>query len=231
MTARALSFTLSCLSLSFLCFFSSCSTSPQSQTASDYENYDVPAKQGNNPKAIAVKISLSNQALYVVESGKVLLATAICSGGSKTPTPKGNFSIKKLSHYKRANTHGWAYNPSSGQYKRVDRSKTPKGWKYLAGTPMAYWSEFISPSYGIHTGYVHPVPCSHGCVRIHHNVMPKVFRYLSPGTPVYIAQEQPEDYNEGLYLKRPPSPKSLAENPTLEVSDAVFTYHKTVNFD
>jgi hypothetical protein len=67
---------------------------------------------------------------------------------------------------------------------------------------MGYWCEF-APAYGIHTGYVHPVPRTHGCLRLHKVAAPKFFALVKEGTPVSIADEQPEDAKYANSVARP----------------------------
>lgn len=195
-----------------------------------YNKYNVPAHQAKDPSQVRIKVSLSNQALYVVENNRVLLATAITPGEKKTPTPKGNFTVRKQIQQYRANTHGWAYNDDTGEFRRCKRNAVPKGWDFAA-TPMPYWTEFKDAAYGIHTGYVYSYPKSHGCIRVHHNVMPKIFALTRVGTPIHIADSQPEDYTAGKNLKRPADPSLVPENPILETSHKVFTTHTPVSFE
>jgi hypothetical protein len=67
---------------------------------------------------------------------------------------------------------------------------------------MAWWCEF-TPGYGFHEGSVWPTPRTHGCIRLHHNAAPKFYALAKSGTPVSIAQTQPEDATIGKNLKRP----------------------------
>jgi hypothetical protein len=67
---------------------------------------------------------------------------------------------------------------------------------------MAYWCEF-SPAYGFHAGYVHPVPRTHGCLRLHKTVAPKFFALVREGTPVHIAQSVPEDLKYSAQVAHP----------------------------
>ena len=93
------------------------------------------------------------------------------------------------------------------------------------GYPMAFWCEF-KPEYGFHQGYVWPVPRSHGCLRLHHNVAPKFFALVHDGTPVNIARTQPEDATIGANVQRPtdyndpdPAPSYMASNKVFESPD------------
>lgn len=141
--------------------------------------YHANAYRPQNPANVQVKISIKNQALYVTEGDRALLVTAACIGKPSTPTPKGNWRILSKTKYRRR------------------QSQPGRGY------PMGYWCAFYSPAYGIHQGWVHPYPRSHGCVRIHHNVAPKFFELVRVGTPVIVRDSFPEDSTIGKNIARP----------------------------
>ena len=64
------------------------------QSMKPRHHYDSPAHRPTNPSAVRVKVSLSNQAIYVMEGQRPLLVTACTVGGSGNGrTPTGNFTI------------------------------------------------------------------------------------------------------------------------------------------
>lgn len=192
-----------------------------------YSAYDLPASKPSNPANVRVKVSLKNQAAYVMEGSKPLLVMPISVGTSKNPTPRGNFRIFNKEAKRRANTHGYAYNGNSTMQTYL--SKKPAGWKFK-GTPMPYWCEFTS-AYGFHTGWMKPYPCTHGCIRMHENVAPKFFQLVRIGTPVNIATTQPEDATIGRSIPRPPDAGPLPDHPhSFYLGDGYFTKHKAVRF-
>jgi hypothetical protein len=67
---------------------------------------------------------------------------------------------------------------------------------------MQYWVEWM-PVYGFHVGSVWPIPRTHGCLRLHQNAARQFFALARIGTPVYIAQTQPEDATLGMNQPRP----------------------------
>ena len=174
-----------------LCFVS-CSSLPNAP-------YDCKAYRPANPSAVQIKVSLANSMVYVVEGNRLLLATATTIGTPENPTPKGHFKVFQKIAHKRSNTYG--FHASSNVIKPGTRDATPSGYRYV-GYPMPYWVEF-SPGYGFHAGCVWPMPRSHGCLRIHKNVAPKFFELAREGTPVYIADHQPEDQSVGRNVPRP----------------------------
>lgn len=189
-----------------------------------YEAFDLPATLPSNRSNVRVKVSIKNQAAYVMEGSKPLLVMPVTVGTSKNPTPRGNFRIYKKEHYRRANTHGYAIH-SSGRVIPCYLRKKPAGWKFK-GTPMPYWCEFKS-AYGFHTGWMKPFPASHGCLRMHKNVAPKFFRLVSQGTPVNISRTQPEDATVGRNIPRPPDSTPFPGNPdAMMVTNKFFTMHK-----
>lgn len=160
--------------------------------------YSVKALKPENPAKVRVKVSLSKQIVYVLEGDRLLLAAATCIGTPQKPTPKGEFSIQYKEAEKRSRSYGYFV-----QDKQIvpGESAKPLPGKFV-GYPMGYWCEF-KPSYGFHSGYVHPVPRTHGCLRLHKDVAPKFFALVSNGTPVSIREEQPEDAQHAKTVQRP----------------------------
>lgn len=212
---------------------SSCSTGPISTSSGGsgvaaYEAYNLPASLPSNPSAVRVKVSLSNQMVYVMEGSKPLLVMPVSVGKASTPTPKGNFRIYNKEAKRRANTHGFAM--SGGQIKKTKLSKKPAGWSFK-GTPMPYWCEFKS-AYGFHTGWVKHTPCTAGCIRMHQNLAPKFFRLVSNGTPVNISNSQPEDATIGRGIKRPVDAGPLPDYPaSMFIGNGYFNKHKTPTYN
>ena len=239
---------ISAFTITALALVSSCSTTNTSggdfaSNLAKYRSYDRPATLPTNPSAVRVKVSLSNQMAYVMEGSKPLLVMPVAVGKAAKPTPKGNFRIFGKNHYRRANTHGDTYLGSKSAPTAMHKTylkDVKSGWKF-SGTPMPYWCEFKS-SYGFHTGWLKPYPCSSGCLRMHENVAPKFFRLVSNGTSVNIAQSQPEDATIGKNIPRPISadvfpsewqlqPGNKLYLPSTRLSNEVFTNHKTPTFN
>lgn len=191
-----------------------------------YQAYDRPATLPSNSSNVRVKVSTSRQRVYVMEGDKPLLVMPVSVGKASSPTPKGNFTIYKKEHYRRANSHGIAY--SGNNAKRTRIGNRPSGWSFK-GTPMPYWCEFKS-AYGFHTGWVKHTPCTHGCIRMHENLAPKFFRLVSIGTPVNISTSQPEDAKYGN-IPLPPDAGPLPDYPlSYYLGNDYFTQHKTPTY-
>lgn len=213
--------------------FTSCSSiNNSSPSLETYRNYDRPATLPSNPSNVRVKVSLSNQMVYVMEGSNPLLVMPVSIGKPAKPTPQGNFRIFNKNHYRRANTHGYAYKGSRenpvGAHKVLTKYM-PAGHKFI-GTPMPYWCEFKS-SYGFHSGWLKPYPTSSGCIRMHENVAPKFFRLVKAGTPVNISSTQAEDSTIGRNIPRPPNADPFPDYaPPLRMSNRIFTHHKTPTY-
>jgi hypothetical protein len=155
---------------------SGCETVKRGGGSSSF-SYDPPAQQPSNPANVKLKLSTGAQRLYVVEGDKVLLATPVTVGTPSTPTPHGNYTIYSKQEQRR-------------------RVSSPG-----AGYPMTYWMEFKS-AYGLHWGFIKPVPATHGCVRIPLKAAAKVFKLIRTGTPINISTSQPWDATIGKSLPR-----------------------------
>ena len=159
--------------------------------------YDAVAYRPHNPENVRIKVSLQNRAVYVMEGERPLLVTATAIGTPQKPTPKGNFRVYKKIAKKRSGSYGFSV---SGE--RIVPVKASQATGRYVGFPMAFWVEFL-PAYGFHEGAVWPIPRTHGCLRLHKNVAPKFYELARLGTPVSIAETQPEDATHGRNLRRP----------------------------
>lgn len=192
-----------------------------------YTSFDLPASRPSNPNNVQVKVSLQNQAAYVMEGSRPLLVMPLSVGKPQNPTPTGNFRIYNKEAKRRANTHGFAYQGNA--IFATYRNKKPDGWNFI-GTPMPYWCEF-TPAYGFHTGWMKHSPCTHGCLRMHENLAPKFFHLVREGTPVSIRHSQPEDGTIGRNIPRPPDAGPLKDYPrSFYLGDGYYTKHKTPTF-
>ncbi len=190
-----------------------------------YRSYDRPASLPSNPSNVRVKVSTSNQMVYVMEGNKPLLVMPVSVGTTSTPTPKGNFRLYFKDADRRAVSHGFAFSPDGKVSSYSKKRSAPAGSRRI-GTPMPYWSEFSS-GYGFHTGWMKPYPCTHGCIRMHENLSPKFFNLIKEGTPVSISHSQPEDATIGKGIRRPIDAGPLPDYPlSVRTSDKIFSYHK-----
>ncbi|RFC43244.1 MAG: D-transpeptidase catalytic domain [Verrucomicrobia bacterium] len=179
--------------------------------------YNVKALRPRDPGAVRVKVSLSSQTVYVMEGERLLMVAATCVGLPEKPTPRGQFRIQGKIAEKRSNSYGFFVN---GGGIMPGEAAHPKDGRFV-GYPMPYWCEF-APGYGFHAGYVHPVPRTHGCLRLHQTVAPKFFALVKEGTPVSIAQDQPEDAALGSGVARPTDYRDPDPPAAFMISQRVF---------
>ena len=197
--------------LTFLTGCESTATIGGSKTA-----YNPVAYKPHNPGAVRVKVSLDKQVVYVMEGGKPLLVAATSTGIPGHETPKGNFTIYRKERKKRSGSYGF--------YRKngvVTPADAGKGSGEYIGYPMPFWCEFKS-SFGFHQGYVWPGPRSHGCLRLHPSAAAKFFALVHEGTPVSIAQTQPEDASIGAHVQRPTDYNDPDPPAAFSASDRVF---------
>ena len=177
--------------------------------------YHVTAYKPHDPSAVRVKVSLAKQNVYVMEGDRCLMAAACSVGIPAKPTPKGSFNIYSKQEQKRSGSYGF-----SVQGDRVVPS-TGGGSGHYVGYPMGYWCEF-APAYGFHQGFVHPVPRTHGCIRLHGEAAPKFFALVKIGTPVNISTTQSEDATIGPKVRRVDDSRAPDPDPHIMVTSAAF---------
>src|SRR5438094_3895174 len=191
--------------------FTSCETSRVTSGGP----YHVTAYKPNDPSKVVVKVSLSKQNIYVMDGDRCLMAVACSVGISSKPTPKGNFTIYAKQEQKRSGSYGF-----SVQGNRIVPSTGGGAGRYV-GYPMGYWCEF-APAYGFHQGFVHPYPRTHGCIRLHGEAAPKFYALVKIGTPVNIANTQPEDATLGSTVQRVDDSKTPDPPASLMITSAAF---------
>jgi lipoprotein-anchoring transpeptidase ErfK/SrfK len=194
----------------------SCETT--SSVAGSSGPYRVTAKRPHNPANVRVKVSLQRQNIYVMEGDRLLMAVATTVGTPEKPTPKGNFKIYRKEEFKRSNTYGFRV---QGDRVIPAKSSDKIPGRYV-GYPMGYWVEF-KPAYGFHQGYVHPVPRSHGCLRLKGEAAAKFFALVRSGTPVNIADTQPEDATIGPKIQRVDDSRLPDIPSNIVITQAAFT--------
>jgi hypothetical protein len=177
--------------------------------------YHVTAYRPHDPSAVRVRVSLSQQNVYVMEGDRCLMAAAISVGLAAKPTPKGNFTIYSKQENKRSGSYGF-----SVQGNRIVPSTGGGPGRYV-GYPMGYWCEF-APAYGFHQGFVHPYPRTHGCIRLHGEAAPKFFALVRIGTPVNIEATQPEDATIGPKVQRVDDSRAPDPPASVMITDAAF---------
>lgn len=170
------------------------------ETVKVHSTYDPVGYKPKNPGNVVVKVSLQNRMVYVMEGNKPLLVTATAIGLPTKPTPRGSFRVIEKIENKRSGSYGFWVNGSN--IIAGTSGQCPGAGYHYVGFPMQYWVGFC-PGYGFHVGSVWPVPRTHGCLRVHQHAARELYEIVRIGTPVSIAQTQPEDATLGKNAPRP----------------------------
>jgi lipoprotein-anchoring transpeptidase ErfK/SrfK len=176
----------------------------------------VTAYKPHNPSNVRVDLSISKQQLYVMEGDHCLMAAACNVGLPEKPTPKGHFRIEEKILSKRSGAYGFSV---SGDTITACDAGQCHG-RYV-GYPMPFWCGF-EPGYGFHQGYVWPVPRTHGCVRLDKQVAPRFYQLVHEGTPVNVAETQPEDATVGRNVARPSDYRDPDPSPAYMIGSGPF---------
>jgi lipoprotein-anchoring transpeptidase ErfK/SrfK len=137
-------------------------------------------------RARQVVIDLSEQRVFLLEGGQVLLCAPIASGKDGWRTPTGRFRIRAKDLNHRSGSFG-LIEDSNGRVVNANATpgtRVPPGDHYQPA-PMPYFMEF-APFVGLHAGYLPGYPASHGCVRMPHDLAAELFTQVSVGTPVTV---------------------------------------------
>src|SRR5436309_16122009 len=149
----------------FVFFLTLCSplifTSCETSRVASGGPYHVTAYKPNDPSKVVVKVSLSKQNIYVMESDRCLMAVACSVGIPSKPTPRGNFTIYRKEEDKRSGSYG--FRVQGNQVVPAEAGSNIPG-RYV-GYPMGIWCE-LSPVYEFHQGFVHQVPRTQGGFRL-----------------------------------------------------------------
>jgi len=179
--------------------------------------YHVTAYKPHDPSKVVVKVSLSKENIYVMEGDRCLMAVACSVGIPSKPTPRGHFTIYRKEEDKRSGSYG--FRVQGDRVVPAEAGANVSG-RYV-GYPMGFWCEF-APAYGFHQGFVHPTPRTHGCIRLHGEAEPKFYALVHVGTPVSIAETQPEDASIGPKVQRVDDSRAPDPDPHIMVSSGAF---------
>ena len=213
--------------MKFLCRFLFCTsaaaalllTSCGTMTSISSGNYHVTAHRPSDPSRVRVKVSLSKQNVYVMEGDRCLMAAATTVGIPAKPTPKGSFTI----YSKQPEQCPGSFEVRCQGARLIPADAGRSSPVRVVGYPIGLWVQF-SPGYGLHQGYVHLRPRSHGCLRLKGEAAPKFFALVRTGTPVNIAESQPEDATIGPKIQRVDDSKT--PDPPMRVSISASAFQK-----
>jgi hypothetical protein len=134
-----------------------------------------------------IEIDLTNQRVYLLDHGRVILNSPISSGRPGHETPKGTFRVTDKDVNHASSFYGFFGNPVTRQIVVADADidmKRPPGLEFVRA-PMRYYIQF-QPAIGLHAGFLPGYPASHGCVRMPEEYAIPLFQSVSIGTPVRV---------------------------------------------
>src|SRR5437016_11731098 len=156
----------------------------------------------------SVEIDLEEQMAYLLQNGRLVLASPISSGRYGHLTKNGAFKIleKERTHY--SSMYGKIVD-SRGNTIVADADadmRVPPGGKFIPA-PMHYFMRFNGAD-GMHAGYLPGYPASHGCVRMPQEYAIALFNSVSVGTPVTVFGRTPvgrySQQSRSMMPRRPP---------------------------
>jgi hypothetical protein len=149
------------------------------------------AAHAQGPGGVSVEIDLQEQMAYLIEDGRVVLASPISSGRHGHLTARGSFKIveKERNHF--SNMYGKLVD-ARGNTILADADAdmpVPRGGRFVPAA-MRYFMRFNGAE-GMHAGYLPGYPASHGCVRMPENNAITFFETVQVGTPVTVFGSTP----------------------------------------
>src|SRR5689334_5514189 len=134
-----------------------------------------------------IEIDLTNQRVYLLDRGRVILNSPISSGRFGHETPTGMFRVTDKDVDHASSFYGFFGNPLTKQIVVPDADvdmKIPAGLEFVKA-PMRYYVQF-HPAIGLHAGFLPGYPASHGCVRLPDQYAMALFQSVGIGTPVRV---------------------------------------------
>ena len=136
----------------------------------------------------AVEISLTEQRGLLLVHGAVAMDSAVATGKSSHPTPKGAYKILEKKKAHASNLYGRIVSPDGATVVSDADARgdaVPEGGRFV-GASMPYWMRMTPTGVGMHVGYVPGRPASHGCIRLKKDVATELFGILEVGSPVTV---------------------------------------------
>jgi lipoprotein-anchoring transpeptidase ErfK/SrfK len=140
----------------------------------------------NAAEPLAIEIDLALQKAFLLQDGKIVYDSPICSGRPGHLTPTGKFEVLEKDDSHLSSLYGKIVN---GDGKTLVRDAdadmpVPKGAKFVQA-PMKHFLRFDGAT-GMHSGYLPGYPASHGCIRMPEVKAELFFSIAEVGTPVRV---------------------------------------------
>ena len=131
----------------------------------------------------SVEIDLQEQTAYLLQNGRVVLASPTSSGRYGHLTERGSFKVleKERTHY--SSMYGKIVDSRGNTIVADADADMPvrPGGKFIPA-PMHYFMRFTGAD-GMHAGYLPRYPASHGCVLMPQQNAIAFFNAVTVGTP------------------------------------------------
>ena len=134
----------------------------------------------------AIEVDLTQQKAFLLQDGKIVYESLICSGRPTHRTPTGNFQILEKDENHVSSLYGKIVDAKGKTLVRdADADMpVPPGAKFVQA-PMKHFLRFDGAT-GLHAGYLPGYPASHGCVRMAPVRAELFFNIVEIGTPVKV---------------------------------------------
>jgi lipoprotein-anchoring transpeptidase ErfK/SrfK len=146
--------------------------------------------ENKSNKPISIRISLSQQRLFVDVGDKCAIMSPISSGRRPGWTPVGFFKILEKDEVHRSNIYGNFVDRDNrvirrGVDARLDSAPTGTHFK---GASMLYFMKITEKGVGMHVGILPGYPASHGCIRLPLEMAKSIFKTVPLNTPVRVEE-------------------------------------------
>jgi lipoprotein-anchoring transpeptidase ErfK/SrfK len=144
----------------------------------EYYSWGKTHEEGNDIGSTFAEVDLTNQVMYYVKDGQVVMKADVVTGNPTTDhaTPSGVYSV---------------------MYKQLDatlRGDKDENGNYEWETPVKYWMQFTSDGCGFHDatwqsafgGDRYLTYGSHGCVNMSYDEAGQLYDIIQAGDPVVV---------------------------------------------
>ena len=148
---------------------------------------------------LSIDIDLGAQKAFLLQDGKIVYETPICSGRPGHPTPTGEFQVLDKDENHLSTLYGMIVDASGKTLvPNADTDMRVPPGAHFVQAPMKHFLRFDGAT-GLHEGYLPGYPASHGCVRLPSAKATLFFDIAEVGTPVHVHGKPPNT--------TPPEPK------------------------
>ncbi len=141
---------------------------------------------------VQLVIRLDEQRIYIYRNRILIGYSQISTGKEGLVTPAGKYKVLQKDKDHKSSKYGSFVSVASGNTVNDSASagqKAPSGTRYEP-SPMPYFLRITNDGVGIHEGYLPGYPASHGCIRIHPDMAPRIYEVVPLGAEVTIMKSK-----------------------------------------